>query len=151
MAAFLLERLQQKPKRKLNDEERQLAAGGQLVFIEKSPVWRRYCARAFRELHVNPGSEGHRILYFASQHDPDANVRTEVKLSYEFATKTDGALPDGSSPRRSILRAFWVLRWAHVVALEGQLDKEGARRTLDREVRRTQDLALVAKEHMRSS
>lgn len=102
---------------------------------EKDPVWRYFYIRAARELRNNPGGDGQHTLHFASQHDPDEQVREAAKVAYKEVS--EGERLGDMSPRRAVLYAFWWLEQAHMKSLGREIDPAGAQRTRERMVRLT--------------
>jgi hypothetical protein len=106
--------------------------------VESSPTW-RYCRiRAAKALAINPEGRGHRLLQTSSEIDPDPDVREVANDAYQ-SLRRSVALPDGISPRRAILGAFWWLRQAHLKALKIEIDRDGAQRTRIKELSRTKE------------
>lgn len=106
-------------------------------FNEPNPIWREGYIRAIRSLKENPNRKSHHILYFARNNDPSESVRSVAKSAYKELRHQEGL--QKMSPRRSLFFAFWWLRQAHFISLKGaeNLDKAGAQRTYDKEVRWT--------------
>jgi len=104
--------------------------------VEPSVPWRLASIRAIRELQANPADRRHRILHWSFQNDPDEDVRRAAKLAYGELVKSTGLSPD-VSPRRPVFAALWWLRQAHLLGLGIPVDKQGARRTRQAEVRAT--------------
>lgn len=106
--------------------------------VEPSPDW-RYCrVRAAKTLAINPDGRGHRLLQTASEIDPDRNVREVANDAYQ-SLRRGVTLPEGMSPRRAVLGAFWWLRQAHLKALNLEIDRDGAQRTRIKELSRTKE------------
>lgn len=106
--------------------------------VEPSPDW-RYCrVRAAKTLAINPDGRGHRLLQTASEIDPDPNVREVANDAYQ-SLRRGVTLPEGMSPRRAVLGAFWWLRQAHLKALNFKIDRDGAQRTRIKELSRTKE------------
>lgn len=106
--------------------------------VEPSPDW-RYCrVRAAKTLAINPDGRGHRLLQTASEIDPDPNVREVANDAYQ-SLRRGVTLPEGMSPRRAVLGAFWWLRQAHLKALNIEIDRDGAQRTRIKELSRTKE------------
>jgi hypothetical protein len=134
LARFYLDRLKTREQKRSDDD-----AMTNDALVEPDPLWRLGYLHAVRELHVNPGGRGHKLLAWCQHHDPDAHVREEAKVAHEALRRSHG-LPDGVSPRRAIYAAFWWLRQTHVLALGYVPDQEGAQRTFSKEVRRARKL-----------
>ncbi len=134
-ATYCLERLKTRDGRKT-----ETPGAGDLV--EASADWRQCYIRAVRELRVNPrvGSHrrGHDILLWSSSHDPSPEVRQEAAIAAK-ELRRGVSLPDGTSPRRAVVAALWWCRQAHLAALGVKVDEAGARRTRQKEVRRTKE------------
>ncbi len=105
---------------------------------EPDPLWRRCCIRAVRELDVNPGGRGHRILHNVAESDPEIDVREAARTACEELRRADGSTGD-VSPRRRLVAALWWLRQAHLLALGIDVDATGARRTRQVEISRTKE------------
>lgn len=126
-----------------NEKERAEAeASGRLRtnddMVEPSADW-RYCrVRAAKTLAINPDGRGHRLLQTASEIDPDPNVREVANDAYQ-SLRRGVTLPEGMSPRRAVLGAFWWLRQAHLKALNIEIDRDGAQRTRIKELSRTKE------------
>lgn len=111
-------------------------------FVEPRPWWRLCYVKAIRELGVNPAGKAHKTLFWLSQNDPDADVKTAAKSAYNIIRHKDGKdamSQPGVSPRRPLFAAFWWLRQAHLLNLGIQVDAIGADRTRDKEIRRTRE------------
>ncbi|MDX2227265.1 MAG: hypothetical protein SFY92_09280 [Verrucomicrobiae bacterium] len=112
-------------------------------FIEPSPVWRKFYIRAANSLHINPEGRGHHVLY-AYGVDPlrrkesDTKLQEEAKRAYDRMRHCKG-LPQGLSPRRSIIEAVTQLFEAHLTALGIEVNQEGAARTREILYRRTKE------------
>ncbi|MBL8695654.1 MAG: hypothetical protein JNJ88_16300 [Planctomycetes bacterium] len=123
-------------------ERREAAASGRPRtnddMLERSPDWRYCLVRAAMALHINPEGKGHRILEAASRIDPDPDVRSIAREAYETLRRSEG-LPDGVSPRRTVMSAFWWFRQAHLLSLGFEIDADGAQRTRVKELTRTRD------------
>lgn len=102
---------------------------------EASPEWRFAFIRALVELRINPEGDGHRVLFWAQENDPDEGVQEAAKKAYNEVRRGD-RLGD-MSPRRAILRAFWWLEQAHMLALGQEVDGPGAQRTRELMLRAT--------------
>lgn len=100
--------------------------------IEPNPVWRYRYVRAIMELRINPHGKGHHILHWSKQYDPDELVRKTAEDAYDLLRQRPLEL-NGIPHRRTVMRAFWHLRWAHLEALKVEIDERGARRTFERE------------------
>ncbi len=87
---------------------------------------------------VNPEGRGHRLLQAASEMDPEPSVREVANDAYQSLRRGVG-LPEGMSPRRAVLGAFWWLRQAHLKALNIEIDRDGAQRTRIKELSRTKE------------
>lgn len=87
---------------------------------------------------INPDGRGHRLLQAASEIDPDPNVREVANDAYQ-SLRRGVTLPEGMSPRRAVLGAFWWLRQAHLKALNIEIDRDGAQRTRIKELSRTKE------------
>lgn len=139
VATFCLGRLVDRWK---PSERQEAARSGRLRtnddMMERHPAWRYCLIRAVSSLGVNPGGKGHHALHTSSQIDPDADVRAAAKDTYEQMRRGVG-LPEGTSPRRAIMSAFWWIRQAHLLGLEIQPDPNGAQRTRRKELTRTQE------------
>lgn len=126
-----------------SEKERKAAeASGRLRtnedMVETSPDW-RYCRiRAAKTLAINPDGRGHRLLETASRIDPDPDVREVANDAYQ-SLRRGVTLPEGVSPRRAVLGAFWWLRQAHLKALNIEIDRDGAQRTRIKELSRTKE------------
>ncbi|MCI0676071.1 MAG: hypothetical protein L0Y42_09890 [Phycisphaerales bacterium] len=134
-ARFCLEGLK---SRQGSKTESALSAG---ELVESHPTWRRCFIRAAEALCVNPGEskhKGHHILNWSRQNDPDPLVREAATIAYG-KLRHQPRLPEGMSPRRAVITAFWWLRQAHLLALNPDMEicGPGAQRTLEMEVRRT--------------
>ncbi|MCU0862546.1 MAG: hypothetical protein MUC36_02030 [Planctomycetes bacterium] len=106
--------------------------------VESSPEW-RYCrVRAAKTLAINPEGRGHRLLQTSSEIDPDPKVREVANDAYQ-SLRRGVTLPEGMSPRRAVLGAFWWLRQAHLKALGYEIDRDGAQRTRIKELSRTKE------------
>lgn len=139
VATFCLERLVDRWK---PSERQEAARSGRRRtnddMMERHPAWRYCLIRAVSSLGINPGGKGHHALHTSSQIDPDADVREAAKDAYEQMRRGVG-LPEGTSPRRAIMSAFWWIRQAHLLGLEIQPDPDGAQRTRRKELTRTQE------------
>lgn len=102
---------------------------------EPSAEWRFGYVRALMELRINPEGDGHRVLHWVSENDPDESVREVARMAYDEIRRGD-RLGD-MSPRRAVLQAFWWLEQAHMLALGQDVDTAGAQRTRERLVRMT--------------
>ncbi len=105
-------------------------------FVEERPIWREAYVLAVRELRCNPRGKGHKTLYWLSQHDPNPDVRKTAKNVHR-QVRHGIAMDPRRSPRVALFSAFWFLRQAHLQALGVSPDEIGAKRTLQKEVRRT--------------
>lgn len=103
---------------------------------ERDAAWRLGFIKAAVALKINPGGKGHHVLNHAREHDPDQEVRDVAKEAYTKLRHMP-TLPAGTSPRRTVLLAFWHLRWAHLASLGVPIDFLGARETHYNELRRT--------------
>ncbi|MBU1565363.1 MAG: hypothetical protein KJ630_07025 [Proteobacteria bacterium] len=154
-ASYLLERLKTTSRKNATLSERPIHEVGTLntipepldqndAFIEKSPIWRYFYIRALRELEVNPGGRGHRVLQWLSGNDPNELVRKAAKIAAtELKHRKSGT---NRSPRRMLLAAFWWIRQGHMYYLrdechvqEAIVDEKGAQRTRQQEVRYAKD------------
>jgi hypothetical protein len=111
-------------------------------FTEPRPCWRMCYLKAIAELDVNPGGRGHKVLFWLSQNDPDADVMRAAKSVHRAIRHRDtrgGDIAPGVSSRRGPLAAFWWLRQAHLLGLGITIDPRGATRTRDKEIRRTRE------------
>jgi len=133
-ARFILERLRPKQKpakrgdRELRDED----------MLEGEPVWRLNYVKALRALRISPDGIGHRAINWVRRNDPSEEVRREADAAYD-ELRHDVRIPEGTSPRRLLFAAVLWLRRAHLEALGGTPDDDGARRTYGKEVRRTKE------------
>lgn len=109
------------------------------AMLEPSPDWRRAYIRAIRELRVNPGGRGHRVLHWVSKNDPHEELRGEAATAYRELTRRT-MLPPGTSPRRALFAAYWHLRVAHLQAIGHPVDETGATRTRQKETRRVKEV-----------
>jgi len=144
-ATYCLDRLKTKSTKRSNKgnaESVPSASTTEPEWVEPSAIWRRCYILAVRELEVNPDGKGHHALWWSSKNDPDDKVKETAANVYEEVRHLKGsALPTGRSPRRVLLGAFFYLRQAHYIQLTGNLpDPDGARRTRDKEVRRSKKL-----------
>jgi hypothetical protein len=124
-----------------SDKEREDAVASGRVrtnadMVEPSKDWRFCRVRAAKTLAVNPEGRGHRLLQAASEMDPEPSVREVANDAYQSLRRGVG-LPEGMSPRRAVLGAFWWLRQAHLKALNIEIDRDGAQRTRIKELSRT--------------
>ncbi|MBZ0152257.1 MAG: hypothetical protein K8J09_12070 [Planctomycetes bacterium] len=138
-AAFCLNGLRDNWSEK---EREEAAASGRVRtngdMVEASPDWRFCRVRAAKTLAINPEGRGHRLLQAASEMDPDPSVREAANDAYQ-SLRRGVTLPDGMSPRRAVLGAFWWLRQAHLKALDIEIDRDGAQRTRIKELSRTKE------------
>lgn len=138
-AAFCLNGLRDNWSEK---EREEAAASGRVRtnedMVEASPDWRFCRVRAAKTLAINPEGRGHRLLQAASEMDPDPIVREAANDAYQ-SLRRGVTLPDGMSPRRAVLGAFWWLRQAHLKALDIEIDRDGAQRTRIKELSRTKE------------
>ena len=138
-AAFCLNGLRDNWSEKEREES---AASGRVRtngdMVEASPDWRFCRVRAAKTLAINPEGRGHRLLQAASEMDPDPSVREAANDAYQ-SLRRGVTLPDGMSPRRAVLGAFWWLRQAHLKALDIEIDRDGAQRTRIKELSRTKE------------
>lgn len=102
---------------------------------EPSADWRYGYIRALLELRINPEGDGHNVLRWVADHDPDEEVKEAANKAYNEVRRGD-RLGD-MSPRRAILQAFWWLEQAHMLALGQSVDGPGAQRTREWMVRMT--------------
>ena len=102
---------------------------------EHDPIWREGYLLALKELHSTLGERGQRALIWVENNDPSPTVQSEAKKAHE-SMRRDHGLPKDASPRRAMFAAFWWLRQAHVLALKGTPDPNGAARTYRKEARR---------------
>jgi hypothetical protein len=106
--------------------------------VESCPDW-RYCrVRAAKTLAINPEARAHRLLLASSEIDPDPKVREVANDAYQ-SLRRGVTLPEGMSPRRAVLGAFWWLRQAHLKSLGIEIDRDGAQRTRIKELSRTKE------------
>lgn len=132
-ARFCLDRL------KTRDAKREKSSAAADELVEPEPVWRLGYIQAARCLASNPGGRGHLVLRWSAENDPDERVRAEAAKAHEALRHSRG-LPDGISPRRAVHEACWWLRQAHLIAVGGTPDEQGAQRTFRKEVRRAREL-----------
>lgn len=130
-AEFCLSRLKSKDPRRTKGQLSQAA-----TLTESNPVWREGWIQAARALRVNPKGDGHNILHWVANNDPDEGVREVAREAYEDL-RHQPHLHRGYSPRRSVFDAFWWLRQAHLASLNVSIDREGADHTREEEARRT--------------
>lgn len=130
-AEFCLSRLKSKDPRRTEGQISQTA-----TLTESDPVWREGWIQAARALRVNPKGDGHHILHWVADNDPDEGVREVAREAYE-ELRHQPHLPRGYSPRRTVFDAFWWLRQAHLSSLNVSIDREGADHTREEEARRT--------------
>jgi hypothetical protein len=102
---------------------------------EPSADWRYGYIRALLELRINPEGDGHHVLRWVADNDPDEEVKEAASKAYNEVRRGD-RLGD-MSPRRAILQAFWWLEQAHMLALGQDVDGPGAQRTREWMVRMT--------------
>lgn len=117
---------------------------GEAGLVEADPAWREGFVQAVRALRVNPKGKGHHVLNWTRQHDTDAGVR-EVAAEAHAELRHQPSLPKGMSPRRAVFDALWWLRQAHLASLGETMDRDGANRTREEEVRRTTQEAQRSK------
>jgi hypothetical protein len=138
--AFCLERLTDRWK----DAERKAAPASGRVrtnedMTEPSPEWRYAYVRAAAALRINPDGKGHRTLHMAASLDPDGDVKDAAR-SAEQLLRHQGRLPERVSPRRAVMTAIWLLKQAHLRALDVYVDADGAQRTRIKELTRTKEV-----------
>jgi hypothetical protein len=102
---------------------------------EPSAEWRFAYIRALLELRINPGGDGHRVLRWVADKDPDEGVRVAAQKAYNEVRR--GERLGDMSPRRALLQAFWWLEQAHMLALGQDVNGPGAQRTREWMVRMT--------------
>jgi hypothetical protein len=105
-------------------------------------VWRQCYVQALAALRVNPGGRAHRTLFWLLNNDPDETVKGLAKRAHKHVRHLDRHKPnleEGASPRRPLFEAFWWLRQAHLMTLGVEIDRDGARRTHQKELHRTQE------------
>ena len=139
-AKFCLERL----KTKKNDTNRRdkVSDYADGDFVEPRRPWRQCYVQAVTALRVNPGGRAHRTLFWLSKNDPDENVRTLAQRAHRQIRHLNRRKPNlerGASPRRPLFEAFWWLRQAHLLALDIEIDQNGAMRTRRTELHRTRE------------
>ena len=139
-AKFCLERL----KTKKNDTNRSKKVSDYVDgdFVEPRSIWRQCYVQAVTALRVNPGGRAHRTLFWLSKNDPDKNVRAFAQRSHRQIRHLNRRKPNlerGASPRRPLFEAFWWLRQAHLLALDIEIDQNGAIRTRRTELHRTRE------------
>lgn len=138
--AFCLERLTDRWK----DAERKAALASGRVrtnedMTEPSPEWRYAYVRAAAALRINPDGKGHRTLHMAASLDPDGDVKDAARAA-EQLLRHQGRLPERVSPRRAVMTAIWLLKQAHLRALDVYVDADGAQRTRIKELTRTKEV-----------
>jgi hypothetical protein len=111
--------------------------------LERSSDWRYCLIRAAMALHINPDGKGHRLLHVAAELDPHPDVRTVANEAYQIIRRAKG-LPTNMSPRRAVMTAFWWIRQAHLLSLGVEIDPNGAQRTRQKELTRTQEQEGIA-------
>lgn len=130
-AEFCLSRLKSKDPRRTKGQLSQAA-----TLTESDPAWREGWIQAARALRVNPKGDGHHILHWVANNDPDEGVREVAREAYEDL-RHQPHLAGSYSPRRTVFDAFWWLRQAHLASLNISIDREGADHTREEEARRT--------------
>ena len=137
-AKFCLERL--KTKKNDTNRSKKVSDYADGDFVEPRRIWRQCYVQAVTALRVNPGGRAHRTLFWLSKNDPDKNVRAFAQRSHRQIRHLNRRKPNlerGASPRRPLFEAFWWLRQAHLLALDIEIDQNGAMRTRRTELHRT--------------
>jgi hypothetical protein len=148
LAAFCLRGLADRwTKAEREDAEKRGMKRTNENMLERSPDWRYCLIRAAMALNINPEGKGHRILHTASQIDPDPEVRAVAREAYEKFRRARG-VPEDVSPRRMIMTALWWVRQAHLLALDVEIDADGAQRTRVKELTRTKEMERTDKEEL---
>ncbi len=132
IARYCLERLVDKLS-KADREDRKKRTDKDM--LEPSPAWRYHLIRAMSGLGVNPEGKGHRVLLTSVEIDPDEDVRAAAKDAHERMRRNTGQ-DQNVTPERAILTTLWWIRLAHLVALDQEVDADGAQRTYMKEVKR---------------
>jgi hypothetical protein len=120
--------------RKYGSHERSFE-GFDLNYTEPNPLWRYAFVRALGDLAVDSDGSGrpfHHTLHLAAEEDPSSRVKEWAERTARQLRCIRGGYEKGFHNRR-LMQAFWWMRWAHMLTLEGSVNETEALKTRNTE------------------
>jgi hypothetical protein len=102
--------------------------GFDLSYTEPSPYWRYAYVRALGDLGIKTDKRGHyfqKILENVSEKDPSVDVKSAAKKVMEELDAIRKGY-SGANHKKCLFEAFWWLKSAHMLSLDGEIDSKKA-------------------------